>query len=159
MTNDSNQTPPSQQSENVIADYASGLQQIQMEGNAMAVKKARNALYWAGGLLFLGEMIAMYRTGLGFDPVIFVIALIEAGIFMGLALWTKKKPYTAVITGLIAFIAVLILSAVFSTMEEGSPGLLKALFSGIIIKVIILVNLIRPLKDAKELQDAMNNKI
>lgn len=142
------------QQENVIADYANELKQIEMEGYELAVKKARNALFWAGGLIFLGEMIAMYREGLGFQPVFLVVALVEAGIFIGLAFWTKKKPYSAVLTGLIAFIAIILLAVITNGMAEGSAGVLKALFGGILVKIIILVNLIRPLKDAKALQDA-----
>ena len=142
------------QQENVIADYANELKQIEMEGYELAVRKARNALFWAGGLVFLGEMISMFRQDLGFQPLLFIIALAEAGIFIGLAFWTKKKPYTAVISGLIAFIGIILFSVIINGMVEGSAGVLKAIFSGIIVKVIILVNLILPLKDAKALQEA-----
>lgn len=156
MTQDNNSDQEPQQ--DVIADYANNLQEIEMEGHARSVRKARNALFWAGGLLFLGEMISMFRVSGGFEPIIFIIALVEAGIFIGLAFWTKQKPYTAVVTGLIAFIAILILSVLINGYAEGSVGVLKALFSGIIIKVIILVNLILPLRDAKELQEMMKKR-
>lgn len=142
------------QQENVISEYANELKQIEMEGYELAVRKARNALFWAGGLIFLGEMISMFRQGLGFQPILFLVALAEAGIFIGLAFWTKKKPYTAVVTGLIAFIGIILLGVIVNGMVEGSAGVLKALFGGIIVKVIILVNLILPLKDAKALQEA-----
>lgn len=141
------------QQENVISEYANELKQIEMEGYEMAVRKARNALFWAGGLIFLGEMISMFRQGLGFQPILLLIALAEAAIFIGLAFWTKKKPYTAVVTGLIAFIGIILLGAIVNGMIKGSAGVLKALFGGIIVKVIILVNLILPLKDAKALQE------
>jgi hypothetical protein len=146
------------QQENIISEYANELKQMEMEGYEMAVRKARNALFWAGGLIFLGEMISMFGQGLGFQPVLFVVALVEAGIFIALAFWTKKKPYTAVVTGLIAFIGIILLSVIGNGMVEGSAGVLKALFGGIIVKVIILVNLILPLKDAKALQEAMKQQ-
>ena len=146
------------QQENVISEYASELKQLEMEGYELAVRKARNALFWAGGLIFLGEMISMFGQGLGFQPILFAVALVEAGIFIALAFWTKKKPYTAVVTGLIAFIGILLLSVIVNGMVEGSAGVLKALFGGIIVKVIILVNLILPLKDAKALQEAMKQR-
>lgn len=141
------------QQKDIIADYANEIQQIQMEGNERSVRKARNALFWAGGLIFFWEMIAMFRTT-GFDPLIFIIALVEGGIFIALAFWTRKKPYSAILTGLAVFIAFIALSVVLNGMVEGGVGVLKALFSGIIVKVIILVNLILPIKDAKELQEA-----
>lgn len=155
MTTENNHTEPQ---ENVIADFANELKQTEMAGYEHAVTKARNALFWTGGLLFFWEMVGMAREGLGFDPVVFIIGLIEAGIFIGLALWTKKKPYSAIVTGLTIFICIILFYVVANGMIEGSAGVLKALFSGIIIKVIILVNLIRPLKDAKALQEAMRQE-
>jgi hypothetical protein len=125
MTNETNDT---RQQKDVIADYASELQQIEMEGYERAVRKARNALFWAGGLIFLGEMISMFSTGTGFNLMILIIALFEAGIFIALAFWTKKKPYTAVISGLGAFIGIIIPGAVANGVTDGAPGVLKALF-------------------------------
>lgn len=42
-------TNPNQPQENVIADYNDELEQIRMEGNELAVKKAKRALFLAGG--------------------------------------------------------------------------------------------------------------
>ena len=140
--------------ENVIADYANDMKQLEMDGYEKGVRKARNALFWAGGLIFLGEMISMVTQGLGFELLVFVIAIAEAGIFIGLAFWTKKKPFTAVVTGLIAFCGILLIPIIAGGIADGSAGVLKALFSGILVKVLILVNLILPLKDAKALQEA-----
>jgi hypothetical protein len=156
MTTETNDPAPQA---DVIADYASELQQIEMEGYELAVRKARKALFWAGGLIFLGEMISMFTAGGGFSPLIFIIALIEAGIFIALAFWTKKKPYAAVVSGLIAFIGIIILAAVANGITDGATGVFKALFGGIIVKVIILVNLILPLKDAKALQQAKQQEM
>ena len=147
-TNDPNQQ------KDVIADYANELQQIEIEGYERAVKKARNALFWAGGLYLFWEMIGMFNSGGGFSGVWLVIALAEAGIFIGLAFWTKTKPYTAVLIGLFFFLGLIALSVVSYAMQEGSMGIFKALFSGIIVKMIIIINLILPLKDAKALQEA-----
>lgn len=146
-----------EQSQDIIADYTGELEQIQMEGNQLAVKKARNALYIAAGLIFLSEMIGMARLG-GFDSFVFIFALVEAGIFVALALWAKKKPYTAVVTGLIVFVAIIAFSVFINGKVYGAEGVFKALVGGIIFKVIILVGLIRPLKDAKELQAYLDRK-
>jgi hypothetical protein len=103
-------------------------------------------------------MIGMYRSGLGFDLYVFIFALVEAGIFLGLAFWTKKKPYTALVLGLVAFIAFILLSMVVNGLVDGSTGVLKAMISGVIIKVVILVALIGGLSDAKALQRARENR-
>ena len=152
-----NETNDTHQQKDVIADFADDLKQIEIEGYELAVKKARSALFWAGGLYFFWEIIGMFRSSEGFDLVWFIIALAEAGIFIGLAFWTKTKPYTAVLIGICVFIGLIILSAVSFGMQQGAEGVFKSLFSGIIVKIIILVNLIRPLKDAKALQEAKKN--
>jgi len=145
--------PPDQQKD-IIADYANEMHQIQMEGYERTVRRARNALFWAGGLIFVGEMIAMFSQTEGFDPLLFIIAIVEGGIFVALAFWTKKKPYSAIVTGFIVFVSFIILSMVLSAMVDGAAGAAKALVSGWLVKLIILMNLIRPLQDAKALQEA-----
>lgn len=149
---------PNQPQENVIADYNEEVERLRMEGNELAVRKAKRALLLAAGLIFISEMVTMYRGGLGFDPIVFIIALIEAGIFIGLVFLTKTKPFTAVLSGLIVFCAIILFSVIVYGMEYGGEGVLKALFGGIIFKVIILTYLIMPLKDAKELQDWLNKQ-
>ena len=135
-----------------ITDYHADITQIEREGYEAVVKKARNALFWAAALIFAGEMIAMFSKLGVFDITVFGIAVFEAAIFIGLALWTRKKPYTAIICGLCAFILFIILSVVVNGYTDGAEGALKAVFGGIIVKVLILLALIRPLKDARELQ-------
>jgi hypothetical protein len=141
-------------SNDVIADQLNDLRQAELEGYELAVKKARNALFWTAGLILFWELVTMYRTLAEFDPGITAFAVIVAAIFAGLALWTKKKPYTALIAGIIAFVAYILLAVVANGYVDGTTGAFKALVSGIFIKVIIFVQLIRPLKEAKELQAA-----
>ncbi|MCP9752202.1 hypothetical protein [Ferruginibacter sp. HRS2-29] len=147
-TNQQDPQPP----QDLIADYHADIRQIEIEGYELGVKKARNALFWAGGLFFAGEMIAMYRSLQEFNWIVFVIALVEAGLFIALGLYTRKKPYTAIVLGLILFIGLILLGAVFSFIEGGTENILRAIFGGILVKILILLALIRPLKEAKELQ-------
>ncbi|MDF2382730.1 hypothetical protein JMG10_14710 [Nostoc ellipsosporum NOK] len=142
----------------VLADHMNELRQIEMEGYELGVKKARNALFWAGGLIFAGEMFIMYQLGYGFDPAIFGIALFEAAVFVGLGLWTRKKPYAAVVTGLIAFILFVILSGVVGYIEWGAEGFLTNMVRGIFIKIIILAALVKGVRDARALQTARDEK-
>ncbi|PZR22843.1 MAG: hypothetical protein DI535_25390 [Citrobacter freundii] len=142
------------QNEHVIAQELDDLKQIELQAYENAVKKARNALYVTAALIFIWEMIGMFSQGGSFDPVIVGIAAVISGIFVALALWTKKKPYTALIVGLCAFIGYIALVVFANGMVEGSAGVAKGLISGIFIKIIIIVNLVRPLKEAKELQAA-----
>lgn len=140
------------QEEDIIADYADEIKRINMEGSERVVKKARNALFWTAGLFLLGEVISIFANNLEVGPILIGVIVVEVGAFIALAFWTKTKPYTAVITGIILFIGIQLLAAVASGYTDGIGGVLKVLFGGIIVKTIILINLFRAVGDAKELQ-------
>jgi hypothetical protein len=141
-----------------IADYHADINQIHLEGYELRVKKARNALFWAAGLILLGEIIGYARSGAEVEPIGISIIAVIVGTFIGLALWTKTKPYTAIVSGLIAFILYILLIAIINGYVEGALGVLKGLFGGFIVKILIFVALIRPLSDAKELQKAKEER-
>lgn len=144
------QTSP--EKKDAIADHLDEIRQIEIEGYATGVKKARNALFWAGGLIILWEVLASYRAFGTIEASVIIFAAIIGGIFVGLALLTKKKPHTAVLAGISAFI--LYKLVVVLVNSDSGENIAKALFSGIIVTVIILVNLFRALPDAKRLQEA-----
>ena len=158
---DSNKPDNAENVTDSIADYHNEIRQIELDGYESGIKKARNALYITAVLIFIGEMVAMFTApgGADFNIYIFIVAVLEGGIFVALALWTKKKPYTAIVSGLIAFIGILLLSTILNTYTNGGIGFLKSIFSGIIFKVIILANLIRALSTAKVLQNAKKETI
>ena len=135
--------------ENEISDYYDGLKQMEMQGYETGVKKARTALFVTAGLLFVGELISVGLRGLTVTPLLIGIALIESGIFVGLAFWTKTKPYTAIIVGLVIFIGLWILAIIGS-------GVMGAI-GGIIVRIIIISYLISALKPAKAWEDARKN--
>ena len=140
-----NQPKPS---ENEIADYYDGMKKLEMEGHESGIKKARNALFVTAGLLLLGEIIAMSRAGLAVTPLAIGIIAVEVGIFVALGFWTKYKPFTAIITGLILFIAIWIISATLA----GQP-----VYAGILMKIIIIVILATALKPATAWEDLNKN--
>ncbi|MCY7311233.1 MAG: hypothetical protein LH619_10685 [Chitinophagaceae bacterium] len=143
------QTDPAPKSENEIADYYDGVKKLEIKGYETGIKKARTALFVTAGLLLLGEIISGSTIDFAFTPLMIGIIVFEVGIFIALALWTKTKPYTAIITGIIIFI--LLWGA--SIVVLGG----KAVYSGIIVKIIIIVNLISALKPAKAWEDAKKN--
>ena len=149
MPEDPNENSIHQTPGNEISDYYDGLKQLEMQGYETGVKKARTALFVTAGLLFVGELISVSLTGLTLTPALIGIALIESGIFVGLAFWTKTKPYTAIIVGLVIFIGLWILAIIAS-------GFMGAI-GGIIIRIIIISYLISALKPAKAWEDARKN--
>jgi uncharacterized membrane protein YoaK (UPF0700 family) len=132
--------------EDVISDYYDGVKEMEMQGYESGIKNARTALYVTAALVFIGEIISASIQGLELTALLIIIAIAEAGVFIGLALWTKTKPFTAIITGLIVFILMWVAAIIFSGGQ--------AVYSGIIVRVIILVNLIKAIKPAKAWEDA-----
>ncbi len=131
------------QPKDLLTGELDGIRQIEIEGYEQGVKKARNTLFVIAALVFAGELImmAIAETGIFLEGVI--IALVEAGIFVGLALWTKKKPYTAIVVGIVVYIGLWALTAFIDPLN---------IVKGILVKIIILGYLFKSLPDAKELQ-------
>jgi len=140
---------PGTGSENEIADYYEGVKKSELEGYQTGIKKARNALFATGILIFISEMITGGVSDAGITPLLIGIAVIEAGVFIALGFWTKTKPYSAIIVGLI----LLILLWVLSIVVVGG----KAVYSGIIVKIIIISYLVSALKNAKAWEETRKN--
>jgi len=152
------QTPLNNNSNDVIADHFDGLRDLELQGYEAAVRKARNALFWVAGLVIFWEFISAYRQTESIEIMDVVFAIGVSLVFVGLALWTRNKPYTALICGIIAFTLYRLLGIVSYGYVYGADGIAKALTSGILITIVIYVQLIRPLKQAKELQQAKEEK-
>ena len=144
-----NQNPGNQPSENEIADYYEGVKKLEKEGHETGIKKARTALFVTAAVIFIGEMISSSASGIGLTPLVIGIALVEAGIFVALGFWTKTKPYTAIIVGLIVFVLMWVLAIV---VVGG-----RAAYSGIIVRIIIISYLASALKHAKAWEELKKN--
>ena len=145
MSDNSNQTQPDAPQEHVISEYVDGVKKLEMQGYETGIKKARTALFVTAVLLLIGEVLSVSMAGLEWTPLLVGIVAVEVGIFVALAFWTKTKPYTAIVVGLIIFILYWILGIALNGPE--------AAFKGIIVKVIIIVNLAQAIKPAKAWQD------
>ena len=152
MTDNQNDTP--EKKEDVIADYYDGVKQLETEGYENGIKKARNALFITAGLFLIWEAIAIGRLGVPLSllpPSYIAIVVAEVGSFIALAFWTKTKPYTAIVVGIILFILLWVLAVAVSEDK------IKALVGGIIVRIIIIFNLVSALKPAKGWEDLKKN--
>ena len=111
------------------------------------VRKIRNALFFAGAIMLLADVIALIsmvyqvpgvRLLLGFG-----IALAILGFFVGLGFWAKKKPFTALLAGLAVFAALQALAML------GNPA---SIFQGLLVKAVVVISLAFWLKQARRLQ-------
>jgi hypothetical protein len=151
MSEHQNNLSPETPKENEIADYYEGVKKLEMEGHETGIKKARNALFITAGLVLLGEVISMSMTGVEITPLVIGIIAVEVGVFVGLAFWTKTKPYAAILTGLIRFILLWVAAAVVN--DDGG----QSIYKGIIVKAIIIYTLVSALKPAKEWENLKKN--
>jgi len=109
------------------------------------IRQARNAIFVAAGvltlsLIILGATIPDYYEYFWLDCLIwgaFIVGFIVLGI------WTKKKPYTAIVCALVLYGIFIILNAVIDP---------TTIYKGIILKVVIIVSLVKGLNDAREAQ-------
>lgn len=114
-----------------------------LEGYDKGIKNARNALFVVAALQIIFGIIMGVAQGGDEAVYVMVVACVIGAIFFGLGLWTKSKPYTAILTGLILFIVLHTIEAI------ADPA---SIMRGIILKVLVIVYLAKSLGDAKEAQ-------
>ncbi|MBL7745822.1 MAG: hypothetical protein JNM19_00220 [Chitinophagaceae bacterium] len=136
--------------EDVISEYYDGVKKLELQGYETGIKKARTALFVTAGLLLLGEILTASMSGIEWTPLMIGIVVIEVGIFIALGFWTKTKPYSAIITGLVLFILYWIAGIAINGFE--------AAYKGIFVKIIIIVYLAQAIKPAKAWEDTKRNR-
>lgn len=108
------------------------------------VRQARNTLFVVAGIQFIFGLITIYPIeDVAVKWTTFGIAVFISAIFVGLALWTKKKPYTAILSGLIIYCLLILIDVFYQP---------SSIIKGLIMKIIIIVYLVKGLSNAKETQ-------
>jgi hypothetical protein len=119
-------------------------------GNAVNVdettRKGGNALFVAAGFMVLGGLIIMLRDETGDGPILLLINIIVAAMYVGLGFWSKKNPFAAILVGLIIFVSLIIINAIVEPIS---------IIQGIIVKVIVIGYLIRGLVAASKARNAI----
>lgn len=106
------------------------------------IKNAQTTLFVLAGLFFVVGIIYYFISGqndLAF--AVMITNLILAAVFLALGGWAKNKPVVAIISGLVLYILVQLISIV-----EDPTNIVK----GIIIKIVVIVYLVRGLQSAME---------
>ncbi|AXY76387.1 hypothetical protein D3H65_21360 [Paraflavitalea soli] len=119
-----------------------------MEGYDKPIRKARILLFVIAAL----QLVALFTVTNLPEPENWItigIYVFFAAVFAVLALWTKKKPFTAIVTALTIYSALILLSAI---LEPSS------IIRGIVLKVIAIVLMVGALKNAREVQTWMENR-
>jgi hypothetical protein len=107
-----------------------------------SIKKARNILYILAGLNALfGIVLGLLMT---VDIPVLIVCIVSALIYLGLGIWSKSKPFPAIITGFIFYITLIIISAIVDP---------ATIIQGIIWKVVIISGFYYGYKGAKEAEE------
>ena len=142
--------PKPLESENAISDYYDGVRELEIQGYESGVKRGRTVLFVTAALVLVGEFIYAAINNVTMTPMLIGIVVVESAFFVSLALWTRRKPYTAILIGLIVFIGMWVLAIIGSGF--------RAAIGGIIARIIIITYLVRALKPAKDWEEAKRNQ-
>ena len=116
------------------------------QGYDKHIKQARNAIFAVAilitiSVLFLAFNNSDYNEYIWLDVLIYGV-FVAGFVFLGL--WTKKKPYYAIVGALILYAIFIALNAALDV---------TTLYKGIILKIIVVVLLVKGINDAKETQE------
>lgn len=132
------QNPETPQEESVFneADFS-------MKGYDKHIRTARIILFIIAGLQLIAifllpdmpEEARMISIG---------VYVFFAAVFAGLAIWSKYKPFAALLTALIVYLAIYVVSGIIDP---------SYFIKGILIKIVIVIMLILGVRNAKEGED------
>jgi len=120
-------------------------EEFSTKGYDKHIRQARNAIFIAAGVLVLNLIILGVSVPDAYEYLWIDILIWGAFIagFILLGFWTKKKPYTAIVSALILYIVFIIFNAVLD---------MTTIYKGIILKIVIIVLLVKGINDAREAQ-------
>ena len=116
------------------------VQRASYQGSLQEASKGTNALYWLTGLSLLGGLF-VYAASETKEVSGLIVAILVPAIFLGLAQWSKKKPFEALLTALILYLFFILTDAVYEP---------KTLVQGFILKIVIIGILVRSISAAND---------
>lgn len=136
---------PAPQQENLLEDM---YDYNSMEGYDKPVRNARILLFVIAGLQLIPIFLIPPMDDLE-KYITIGIYVFFAAVFAALALWTKRKPYTAIIAALCVYTGIILLAAYFQP---------SSIFQGLVLKAVVYVMLIVGLRNAKDVQEWLDTK-
>jgi ribosomal protein L37E len=117
-------------------------QQIDLEEHDKQVKSASTTLFVLAGLTVLSGAFELFTNDNPSNATaIGIFYCIVVALFIGLGLWSRKKPTAAIISGLCLYIVMLLLAAIADPVN---------IVRGVIMKIVIIGYLIKGIKSSME---------
>ena len=128
-------------------------QEFSMEGYDKHIRQARTTLFVAAGILLLNAIILFSKYPFDIEVMWldYLLWTCYIGGCIALAFWTKKKPYYAIIGGLILIGVFILINAIIEP---------KTIYSGLIFKVVVILYLFKALgnaRDAQQMKEQFDN--
>ncbi len=138
--NQAGKQPEEQKEESIFSEN-----EFSLQGYDKHIKQARNAIFFAGGILLVNVLIMLMRAEqyeyIWLDVLIWGVFI--AG-FAFLGFYCKKKPYTAIVAALCLYVLFILLNAALDV---------TTIYKGILLKIVIIVLLVKGINDAKQAQE------
>ena len=107
------------------------------------MKSARTMIYVAAGLFLVSGLIAFFTSD---DYATLLVSLIICVVYLILAVWSSKNSFAAILTAMIIYLTIQLINVI------AAP---ESLFSGIILKIIIIVAFAKGIKAALEAKNLL----
>lgn len=107
------------------------------------INSAKNTIWIIAGLTFLVGLLAGFGAD---DFVLMIINFILTLVYLIMAAWANKNPFSAILTAFIIYITMNVVSAFVDP---------STLASGLIIKIFIIAGFIKGIRSAQEAQGYM----
>src|SRR5262245_7587531 len=108
------------------------------------VSNARTALFVIAGITLFVGILSSFISPAELLIDIWIETLVVGGTFLILAMVAEKKPYHALIAGLVVYVLYIVLTMIVDPSN---------IFRGIIFKIIIISYLIKGIVNAGEIKD------
>lgn len=124
--------------------------EFSMQGYDKHIRQARNAIFWVAGILLLNLVILIATIPEGYEYLWLDIAIWGVFIlsFVFLGFYCKNKPYNAIVGALVLYGLFILMNAYLD---------ISTLYKGLIFKALVIIFLVKGLKDAKEAQEMKKN--
>ena len=140
MENNNPEPSTEQETRSIFSEH-----DFSIEGYNKNIRQARNTIFVAAGLILVSLIMLLATLPEDYEYMWIDITIWSVFIigFVLLGLWTKKKPYTAIVSALILYILVVVLNAALD---------ITTLYKGILVKIVIIGLLVKSINNAKEAQ-------
>jgi len=133
---------PQRGTQQEMKKFISGVhtKQLLLIDKEKAIGKARTVLYILAAINFVFGILVGFVAE-NSVPLFFVLCSVVAAIYFGLALWSNKKPFAAIISGFFVYIIFIAINAI------ADPN---TLYQGLIWKAIIITAFVYGYLGAKD---------